>query len=182
MLSLRPKRNGEKKGVGAHASRGQSARAKGEYRPPPPPCRRCSSLAYSLAVAVRTRNEKERNKLAVRLFSTCIKTSSSDERELARAAEKYCPTPSAAAAAVPTLLLSLLCSFVFSFGPHYSPSLAPRVLYTSIPFSLPRTYTCTRLSARSLEIHLCAAAFSRLVRLLRLAGFVSSFHSSFLLQ
>lgn len=35
------------------------------------------------------RNEKECNKLAVRLFSTCIKTSSGDGRP-----GKYCPTPS----------------------------------------------------------------------------------------
>lgn len=34
------------------------------------------------------RNEKECNKLAVRLFSTCIKTSSGDGR-----LGKYCPTP-----------------------------------------------------------------------------------------
>lgn len=37
------------------------------------------------------RNEKECNKLAARLFSTCIKTSSGDGR-----LGKYCPTPSAA--------------------------------------------------------------------------------------
>lgn len=41
--------------------------------------------------AERERNEKECNKLAVRLFSTCIKTSSSDGR-----LGKYWPTPSAA--------------------------------------------------------------------------------------
>lgn len=46
----------------------------------------------------RRRNEKECNKLAVRLFSTCIKTSSGDGRP-----GKYWPTPSALSRAPPTL-------------------------------------------------------------------------------
>lgn len=54
------------------------------------------------------RNEKECNKLAVRLFSTCIKTSSGDGR-----LGKYCPTPRLRWAKLTSFILHL---FLLVYG------------------------------------------------------------------